>query len=59
MNLIFYCWSMIIQNYFPGVERHAGDIDVPGGGDNFALLLPLQVKIPAPPRLGGLHWLVH
>jgi xanthosine utilization system XapX-like protein len=23
------------------------------GRDNFALLLPLQVKIPAPPRLGG------
>jgi hypothetical protein len=41
MNLIFYCWSMIIQNYFPGVERHAGDIDVPGGGDNFDFLLSL------------------
>jgi hypothetical protein len=33
-----------IQNYFPGVERHAGTLinyAFPGGGDNFALLLPL------------------
>jgi hypothetical protein len=45
-----------IQKYFPGVQRHAGTLakyPFPGGGDNFALLLPLKVKIPAPPRLGG------
>ena len=42
---------MIIQNYFPGVERHAGDIDVPRGQFRSFTTPPSQNPCPSP--VGG------
>jgi hypothetical protein len=68
MNLIFYCWSMkYIQNYFPGVERHAGTLinyAFPGGRGQFRSFTTPLSQNPRPSTVGGggggdLHWLVH
>jgi hypothetical protein len=51
---------MIIQNYFPGVERHAGDIDVPEGGTISLFYYPSKSKsLPLPGWGVYIEWCIN
>jgi hypothetical protein len=51
-----------IQNYFPGVEKHAGTLinyPFPGAGTISLFYYLSKSNSPPLPGWGGLHWLVH